>query len=70
MGKLKRRCRVTLMRFVLLLLLASVATTIAQKSDEKERLIFQPGAKEPGASPTPAPARKLDKPAETLDLAG
>ncbi|MFZ4683214.1 MAG: hypothetical protein ACOYMS_11975 [Terrimicrobiaceae bacterium] len=58
------------MRFALILLLASTAISFAQKSDDKERLIFQPGAKEPNApapaaSPTP---RKLDAPAEKLDL--
>ena len=68
MGKFKSRCKVPAMRFVLLLLLASAAVSLAQKSSEKERLIFLPGAKEPGASPTPTPARRLDQPSETLDL--
>ncbi len=70
MGKFKSKCKVASMRFVLFLLLASAVVSPAQKSDDKERLIFQPGAKEPvassaTASPTP---RKLDAPAEKLDL--
>jgi hypothetical protein len=58
------------MRLALLLLLTSAVVAFAQKSDDKERLIFQPGAKEPNAAPpaaSPTP-RKLDAPAEKLDL--
>lgn len=60
------------MRLVFLILLATATLTFAQKpkADDKERLIFQPGAKEPNtaapeASPTP---RRLDAPAEKMDL--
>ena len=68
MGKFASKCKITAMRYVLFLLLASAAASLAQKSDGKERLIFPPGAKEPEASPTPTATRNLDTPAETLDL--
>ncbi len=70
MGKFRSKCKVALMRLALLLLLTSAVVAFAQKSDDKERLIFQPGAKEPDAPPPSAspPPRKLDAPAEKLDL--
>lgn len=54
---------------ILCLLAASITCAIAQQGDEKERLIFQPGAKEPNAEPAPAPTpRRLDKPGEAIDM--
>jgi len=59
------------MRLVTLLLLATATLTLAQKpkTDEKERMVFQPGAKEPNTAPEASPTpRRLDAPAEKMDL--
>ena len=59
------------MRLVFLILLATATLTSAQKpkANEKDRLVFPPGAKEPNTAAEPSPTpRRLDAPAEKMDL--
>lgn len=57
------------MRTLFCLLLVSLVSVHAQTANEEPRksLVFPPGAKEPQASPTPAPKISNRTPSETLD---
>lgn len=59
---------VAFMRAAILLLFT--ATLAVAQEDDKGRLIFQPGSKEPATAPAPASPtpRKLDAPGEKMDL--